>query len=126
MDLAGTNIFLEILFQQNRAADCEKYLRTHGGQFYISTFSLHSIGVLLFKKKQASAFNQFLSDFPPATFMLSISNQGYAMLPSVQSRFNLDFDDSFQFQVASESNLRIVTMDPDFKKIGASLQVLLI
>ncbi|MCB0519408.1 MAG: PIN domain-containing protein [Lewinellaceae bacterium] len=124
MDLVDTNIFLEILFQQNKSPDCEHYLRTHYGKLYFSTFSLHSIGVLLFKKKQVALFDKFLKDFPPGTLMLPISNNGYSQLSSVQSKYNLDYDDSFQFQVASENNLRLVTMDMDFKKTVSDIQVM--
>lgn len=69
MDLVDTNIFLEIILQQTRAADCENYLRKHAGQYFLSTFAFHSIGVLLFKKKQIAAFGQFMKDFPPAIFV---------------------------------------------------------
>ncbi|MEK7256872.1 MAG: PIN domain-containing protein [Bacteroidota bacterium] len=124
MDLVDTNVFIEILLQQPKAAICANYLRNHAGQFYLSTFSLHSIGVLLFKKKQPQVFDQFLIDFPPATFCLPLSTQGYSQLSSIQSQFNLDFDDAFQFATAKENMLRLVTQDADFRRVGNAIQVL--
>lgn len=32
-------------------------------------------------------------------------------------KFNLDFDDAFQYGVAKENGLTIVTLDSDFKKV---------
>lgn len=126
MDLVDTNIFLEILFQQPKAIACENYLRSNAGQFFISTFSLHSIGVLLFKKRQFQAFDQFLIDFPPAVAVLPLSPQGYDRLSEINSQFNLDFDDSFQYATAQENNLRLVTQDPDFRKVGTAIPLLFI
>lgn len=126
MDLVDTNIFLEILFQQTKAAACENYLRNNAGKFFISSFTLHTIGVLLFKKHQPLAFEQFIKDFPPDTTVLPLSANGYSILPTVKTNFNLDFDDSFQFVVAQENDLRLVTQDPDFKKVGSAIQVLYI
>ncbi len=126
MDLVDTNIFLEILFQQPKAAACEDYLRNHAGQFFISSFTLHSIGVLLFKKNQPQAFEQFIRDFPPDATVLPLSANGYAQLPAIKTRFNLDFDDSFQFVAAQENDLRLVTQDQDFRRVGNAISILFI
>ncbi|HYV90235.1 MAG TPA: PIN domain-containing protein [Chitinophagales bacterium] len=38
-------------------------------------------------------------------------------LSSAKNNFNLDFDDSYQYQVAKERNLTLITLDNDFKKV---------
>jgi predicted nucleic acid-binding protein len=58
--------------------------------------------------------------------VLALSFQGYELLHSINSQFNLDFDDSFQFAVALENNLRLVTQDPDFRKVENSVPILFI
>lgn len=48
--LIDTNIFLEIFLGQARRVDCESYLNQHLGHLHLSDFTLHSIGVILFKR----------------------------------------------------------------------------
>jgi predicted nucleic acid-binding protein len=37
--------------------------------------------------------------------------------------FKLDFDDAYQFNIAKEHDLKIVTMDKDFKKVENEIEV---
>jgi len=55
MFLIDTNIFLEILLEQEKKEDCKKFLNDHIGNLHITDFSLHSIGVILFKQGVAPA-----------------------------------------------------------------------
>jgi uncharacterized protein len=48
MYLIDTNIFLEILLSQKQKDICKEFLVSNIEQIYISDFSLHSIGVILF------------------------------------------------------------------------------
>jgi predicted nucleic acid-binding protein len=49
MFLVDTNIFLEILLTQDKKAICKKFLDKNIGNLHITDFSLHSIGVILFR-----------------------------------------------------------------------------
>lgn len=50
--LLDTNVFLEILLEQERAAEARTLLKqTSEHEFFLSDFSLHSIGLLLFRQK---------------------------------------------------------------------------
>ena len=49
MYLIDTNIFLEVLLSQERMDICKKILDSNIGNKYLSDFSLHSIGAILFK-----------------------------------------------------------------------------
>jgi hypothetical protein len=49
MHLIDTNIFLEVLLSQEKKDVCKKILDANIGNQYLSDFSLHSIGVILFK-----------------------------------------------------------------------------
>lgn len=61
--LVDTNIFLEVLLEQTRSDEAKELLAkndTH--DFFISDFSLHSIGLVLLKRSKAETFRDFLSD----------------------------------------------------------------
>jgi len=50
MYLLDTNIILELLLDQDRAAEVERFLRTTPpGRLYFSEFSLYSLGIILFR-----------------------------------------------------------------------------
>ena len=55
MFLADTNIFLEVLLAGNKAEACKAFLARNSVKIHISDFSLHSIGVILFRHRQDSA-----------------------------------------------------------------------
>ncbi|MEW6171999.1 MAG: PIN domain-containing protein [Bacillota bacterium] len=61
--LLDTNIFLEILLQQEHTAAAKAIFKTiHPSRLYISDFSVHSIGVLLFRRNQHEVYNRFVED----------------------------------------------------------------
>lgn len=61
--LVDTNIFLEILLEQNCAEETKNLLRkVDQHDFFISDFSLHSVGLLLLRRQRPEVFRQFLSD----------------------------------------------------------------
>ena len=50
--LFDTNVFLEILLDQEKKEVCKKLLNDNIGSIYLSDFSLHSIGAILLKQKK--------------------------------------------------------------------------
>lgn len=55
--LLDTNIFLEILLEQEQTMACRRLLSTvNTRSLFISDFSLHSIGLALFRRKRLGAF----------------------------------------------------------------------
>ena len=60
MYLVDTNIFLEILLQQNKSKNCKLFLDKNSGVLNISDFFLHSIGVILFRNKKEKIFLKFM------------------------------------------------------------------
>jgi uncharacterized protein len=115
--LADTNVFLEILLNQAGRKKCEAFLQGEKDAAWISDFTLHSIGVLLFRQKRPELFDQFAADTLPQLTILSLSETGYSELADVNNRHGLDFDDAFQFAVARENNLAIATQDKDFQRV---------
>jgi len=126
MFLADTNIFLEVLLAGDKAETCKAFLAQNPGKIHISDFSLHSVGVILFRQRQELVFKAFFEDVSINTQILSLSKESYLKLPEIRQRFNLDFDDAYQFQVAEDHSLAIATMDRDFNRVREQLEVVAI
>ena len=126
MIVADTNIFLEILLSQDNKEKCKEFLNKQIGNLIISDFSLHSIGVILFRQKKAEIFNQFTRDILPNVSIGRLDNMSYPEVVRNSIVFNLDFDDAYQFTLAFSNNFQIATMDSDFKKVTNEIAVLFI
>jgi predicted nucleic acid-binding protein len=117
--LLDANIFLEILLGQAKAAEARTLLsRADDHDFFISDFSLHSIGLLFFRRKRHKAFQLFLKDMllEAGTTLLSLSVADMESIITTAQRFNLDFDDAYQYVTAERHNLTIVSFDGDFDR----------
>lgn len=121
--LVDTNVFLEILLNQTGRKKCEAFLQGEKGAAWISDFTLHSIGVLLFRQKRTELFDQFTADTLPQLTILALSETGYARLAEVNTRRGLDFDDAYQFCVAQENDVAIATQDKDFQHVRNLIEV---
>ncbi len=126
MYLIDTNIFLEILLTQEKRDACKKFLEENVGSLYISDFSLHSIGVILFRNNREDIFQKFINDVIPNVEIITLPKKSYEDLMEIKRKLELDFDDAYQYKVAKELNLKIVTMDKDFKKIEDDANILYI
>lgn len=123
MYLADTNIFLEILLEQEKKERCKQFLDTHVGDLLISDFSLHSIGVIVFRSGQEAVFTAFLKDVLPLVEIVTLSRAGYDELTTVRQQFRLDFDDAYQCQVVREQICTLVTLDSDFERVKHEIPV---
>ena len=123
MYLFDTNIFLEIMLSQEKSGDCKKALIDHINFVFISDFSLHSIGVILFRHKKEKVFNNFVTDVLPRIDIVSLTRESYEKLSELKIEYNLDFDDAYQCKVAEERGLTIITMDKDFERIEERIKV---
>ena len=126
MFLCDTNIFLEILLDQEKSENCKKILSEKIGNIHISDFSLHSIGVILFRHNKENIFKNFIDDIMSKIEIISLSKDRYKELAHINEKYNLDFDDSYQYLIAKENNLTIITMDNDFNKISDNLDILFV
>ena len=117
MVLVDTNIFLEILLGQKKKDVCKKFLSDNISDLQITDFSLHSIGVILFRFGKEEIFRKFVEDIMPNFELLSLPADMYADVVEAKGNLNLDFDDAYQYAVAKYYKLEIVTMDQDFRKI---------
>ena len=117
MYLVDTNIFLEILLGQDKKEVCKSFLDENIGDLNTTDFSLHSIGVILFRYSKEDIFYKFVEDVMPDTKLLSLPMELYRDVVTVRKNLNLDFDDTYQYSVAKYYGLKVVTMDKDFEKI---------
>jgi hypothetical protein len=87
-------------------------------EFFLSDFSLHSIGILFFQAKKHHIFYQFLKDMISSEILhvVSLSYEDMGNVIEVSTRFNLDFDDSYQYVVAEKYSLTIISFDSDFDR----------
>ena len=119
MYLLDTNIFLELLLDQERADDVEKLLRSVPRErFHISEFSLYSVGIVLFRRKLFDVFVRFVEDLiiTGGIRLLRLSAGDAKGLAEAAQRFGLDFDDAYQYVVAERYGLTIVSFDSDFDR----------
>ena len=117
--LLDTNIFLEVILDQERANEARTLLsKVEEHEFFISDYSLHSIGLLLFRRGKHEVFQRFLKDMilDPGVVVIPLSAQEMERLIDVAQRFHLDFDDAYQYAVAERYGLTIISFDADFDR----------
>lgn len=114
-----TNIFLEIILEQEKAENAKALLlKTEDHEFFISDFSLHSMGLLLFYRKQHSVFQQFLKDMiiDGGIIITSLVVDDMESVVNVSQKYKLDFDDAYQYVIAEKYGLTIISFDSDFDR----------
>jgi predicted nucleic acid-binding protein len=115
--LIDTNIVLEVILEQAKAEEAQALLvKTEEHEFFISDYALHSIGLLLFRRKQHHVFQEFVNDmmFQAGMMVASLSIEDMVSVIEAAQRFGLDFDDAYQYAVAEKYGLTIVSFDADF------------
>ena len=119
MYLLDTNIVLELLLDQDKADQVERFLKSlPPEQLYLSEFAFYSLGIILFRHKRHDAFVQMVED------LLAMGGIRLVRLEADETRdivraaqsFNLDFDDAYQYATAERYNLTIVSFDGDFDR----------
>ncbi|MEZ0343626.1 MAG: type II toxin-antitoxin system VapC family toxin [Caldimicrobium sp.] len=118
MFLIDTNVFLEILLGQNKKENCKSFLNKNIAHLNITDFSLHSIGVILFRYGKEEIFQKFIEDIMPNIRLLSLPIEQYGEVVKIRKNMNLDFDDAYQYSIAKYYGLKVVTMDKDFERIN--------
>jgi len=119
MYLLDSNIFLEMLLDQDKADEVEQLLRTKPkGKCYISEFSLYSVGIVLFHRRLFETFASFLNDLivTGGVRLLRLSVQDMEEVATIARRFSLDFDDAYQYVAAEKYGLTIISFDTDFDR----------
>lgn len=117
--LVDTNIFLEIILEQEKIKDAKDLLnQTVEHDFFISDYSFHSIGLLLFRKQLHNVFWEFIDDMVIRSGLIiaSLDIEDMKQVIEVSKKFTLDFDDAYQYTVAKKYGLVLVSFDEDFNR----------
>ena len=115
--LVDTNIWLERLLDQEKSDIVSKLFDlVPTDELFVSDFSMHSIGVILSRLKRYDVFERFIDDLFINGQIESLTLDTMDLLDVVGNiqKYNLDFDDSYQFSVAQKYDLTILTFDKDF------------
>ncbi|MFZ0959726.1 MAG: PIN domain-containing protein [Terriglobia bacterium] len=119
MFLLDTNIWLELLLEQERAGEVRLLLQDEKAeQFALTDFSLYSLGIILTRLNKDQLFLDFLSDTleDSVVRLLRLDTVGLMQVPAVCGKFGLDFDDAYQYIAAEKYSLTLVSFDSDFDR----------
>jgi len=123
MILADTNIFLEILLDQEKKEQCKQFISENIENICLSDFSFHSIGLILFRANKQNVFTAFVEDILDYISIVSLSKINYLDMERVNNKFGLDFDDAYQYCVVKENHFEIATSDKDFHCVEHDIPV---
>lgn len=117
MYLIDTNVWLERLLEQEKTEEVKRFLDSvSSDQLSITDFSFHSIGVILNRLNHREGLLRFIRDtfIEGAVRLIRLSPVDTQRQVDIIERFNLDFDDAYQYLVAEQHNLTLVSFDGDF------------
>jgi predicted nucleic acid-binding protein len=126
MYLVDTNVFLEVLLDQEKREKAKRFLIENEGRLFLSDFSLHSIGVILFKLKRPDVFRELLADVLPNVTLLTLPEGKYGDVVEIHLQSGLDFDDAYQCALARTFNFTIATFDSDLLNAPQDVKVKLL
>lgn len=115
--LIDINIPLLILLDQDSSMEARSFFeRIPMKDCVISDFSLHSIGVILARKRRKELFKAFVDDLiiRCGLHVLHIRYEEIYSVIEKMDETHLDFDDAYQYALAEIYGLRIVSFDADF------------
>jgi hypothetical protein len=117
--LLDSNIWLEVIFEQGRAEEVRQLLEAVPmAQLAITEFSIYSVGIALARNGLEETFVRFVADTLEGTALnrIRLDTEELKKIMNVRKRFNLDFDDAYQYVAAEKHNLTLVSFDADFDR----------
>jgi uncharacterized protein len=119
MYLLDTNIFLEYILSRTRSGEVRDFFRRADlSTLYISDFSLHTIGVIYLREHKSREFLTFVNEdlLASGIHIIGVTPDNFSKIAGASDRFHLDFDDAYQYAVAEQNRLSIVSFDKDFDR----------
>jgi predicted nucleic acid-binding protein len=117
MFLVDTNIWLELLLEQEKAEEVKNFLQNRESrELAITEFSLYSIGIILNKFGKIAVFKDFITDtiIKSSVNRICLNANQLKSCADTMKKFSLDFDDSYQYVAAIHYNCTLVSFDSDF------------
>ncbi len=119
MFLVDTNVWLELLLDQERAEEVRDFLGTmEPSLLALTDFTLYSIGIILTQLGKDTVFSDFTVDTLERgeVSILRLSTFDLRDLLVVRQQFQLDFDDAYQYLAAEKHGFELVSFDSDFDR----------
>lgn len=119
MYLIDTNLIIEVLLRQVKADEVKQFLGgTSPENLHFTEFSLYSLGILLLRRKMHDTFLRSVDDLfvTGGIRLVRLGVEAMQDIVNASRRFNLDFDDAYQYAAAEKYNLTIVSFDSDFDR----------
>lgn len=118
MYLIDTNVFLEMLLDQEKANESKAFFKDiDTSEFCITEFTLYSIGIVLLRLKKSALFLQWLEDMVKGEVqIIRLEPDNMKLLLHAAKTYNLDFDDAYQYASAEKHHYQIVSFDKDFDR----------
>ncbi|MGC1121795.1 MAG: PIN domain-containing protein [Candidatus Methanofastidiosia archaeon] len=119
--LIDTNIFLEVLLEQDNKDSCLNlltYVEKGEIQAIVTSFALHSIAIILEKLKDIDSYRDFLEVVVASEGLMTYSTTPNDEIEvcAISRKFNLTFDDSLHYFVVKAFELNLINLDSDFDK----------
>jgi predicted nucleic acid-binding protein len=116
--LLDTNIIIEGLLGGKKGEDVKNLFKMVDiFLMAITDLSLHSIGIILFRFKKKDLFFSFIKDtIYNGMAVLSLEIENFKKLYFFSEKFNIDFEDAYQYAIADKYNLTIISFDKDFDR----------
>jgi uncharacterized protein len=119
MYLVDTNVWVELLCEQDRANEVMDFFReTPPRTIHMTDFSLFSIGIILGRLGKDDSFGEFVQDTLErgAVRKVTLSFAELKEIPAVCRAWGLDLDDAYQYVAAINNDLALVSFDRDFDR----------
>jgi predicted nucleic acid-binding protein len=119
MYLVDTNIWLERLLNQDKADEVGRFLNlVPARDLSITDFTFHSICLILTRLTQSNTLLDFVQDVfvDGGVNMVSVKPGDTRLLIETMIKYQLDFDDAYQYAAAQQNGLTIISFDTDFDR----------
>lgn len=119
MFLVDTNVWLEVLLEQENAEEARHFLeRADPHLLYVTEFSVYSLGIILIRLRKDALFEDFVSDVLEESGVRTIRllPADLRHLIAVRRQLLLDFDDAYQYVAAEKYHLTLVSFDRVFER----------
>ena len=119
MFLLDTNIFLEWMLDRERADEVQALLeRVDPAHLAISDFSLFSIGIIYARTGRFREYLSFLNQdiLEKGIRVMPLPLESHGIMVEAAEKYRLDFDDAYQYALASLYGLRLVSFDRHFDR----------
>jgi predicted nucleic acid-binding protein len=117
--LVDTNVWLEVLLDQENAPSAMEFLaKAPPASLAMTDFTLFSIAIILVRLKKGQLLATFLADTleDGSVRRLSLEIDDLTDVLAACDSLKLDFDDAYQYVAAEKHGLAIVSFDKDFDK----------